>query len=378
MRMHLKSVRDLGCEGAQVVLRTSLNVPIERGMVANPFRLRASAETIEFLASRGAVLTVLAHLVRAGESLTPVVEALRRELPHRSVVLISGAPEELPQIRAKLSPDTIAVVENVRLYTGEESNDEALALSFSKLGDFFVNDAFADSHRTHASVVGISRHLPSYAGLLLEREVDRLSHALTPSHPALAIIGGAKFETKEPLIEKLVSHYDRVCVGGALVNDFFKQCGYYIGESLTSSKGPDEKLLNNQRIELPNDIVVASVSSARTTIPADIRTGEFVADAGPSTGRRWAAYIKDASFVVLNGPLGIYEKGFNTETERLAAALAESTAYAVVGGGDTIAALQKFSFDPERIFLSSGGGAMLEFLTAGTLVGIESLRADKN
>lgn len=373
--MQLKSVKDIGVQGVRVLVRTSLNVPISDGKVVNEFRLKSAVETLRFLSARGARIVVLGHLGRSGDSLRPAAEALGHLMPEMKVVFVDVPQEQFSTFEVPMDSNVISVMENVRRYSGEEGNDPALARAFASLGDLFVNDAFADSHRTHASIVGIPSYLPAYAGLLMEREVAMLSEALEPLHPAVAIIGGAKFETKEPLISRLLQLYDRVCVGGALVNDFFKACGYNVGISLTSPIGPNQELIDNQRLELPNDVVVESSGAARSTVPTDVHDGERISDAGPATGRRWATYIQDASFVLLNGPLGIYEKGFNAETEHIAKALASSKAKAVVGGGDTIAALSKQDFDPDRVFLSTGGGAMLQFLADGTLVGLEPLKA---
>jgi phosphoglycerate kinase len=373
--MQLRSIKDAGVKGMRVLVRTSLNVPISDGKVVDDFRLKEAAQTLQFLSARGARVVVLGHLGRVGDCLRPVAEALGHHLPEVHVQFVDLPREGFSTFEVPQDPKIITVIENVRTFKGEEENDPELARAFASLGDIFVNDAFADSHRAHASIVGIPEHIPSYAGLLVEREVLMLSEARTPQHPALAIIGGAKFETKEPLISRLLESYDRVCVGGALVNDFFKACGYNVGTSLTSSEGPTQELIDNQRLELPNDVVVESDGRARSTIPTDVKNNERIADAGPATGRRWATYITDASFVLLSGPLGIYEQGFNTETEHVARALADSKAKAVVGGGDTIAALSKQHFDSERVFLSTGGGAMLQFLADGTLVGLESLRA---
>jgi phosphoglycerate kinase len=358
----------------RVLLRASLNVPTKGGKVVNDFRLKPAAEMVRFLVARGARVVVLGHLGRTGDSLRPVAEALGTLMPDLTVTFRDLSREDMSSFEAPADARTVTVLENVRRFPGEEMNDESLARSFSLLGDIFVNDAFSDAHRAHASVVGITKFLPSYAGFCMEREVAKLSEALTPSHPALAIIGGAKFETKEPLIERLLTSYDRVCVGGALVNDFFKACGYPIGTSLFSNGVPKEELRNSQRLELPNDIAVERGGLARTTVPTDVRADERIVDAGPSTGRRWAQYVTDASFVLFNGPLGVYEQGFTDETEAIAQAIASSKARAVVGGGDTVAALSRQHFDPERVFLSTGGGAMLQFLADGTLVGLEPLK----
>lgn len=371
--MNLKSIRDLDVRGKRVLLRTGLNVPVAGGRVIDSFRLARAAKTIEFLSHRGARIILLGHLGRHGESVRPVIEALRGHLPGVSLRLSETSPtNSVPEV-ASLKEGEVLALENTRRFLGEEENDPILAQALAALGDIFVNDAFSDSHRVHASVVGVAALLPSFAGFLVEEEVQKLSVALLPKRPAIAIIGGAKFETKEPLIEKLVGIYDRVCVGGALVNDFYKAKGLSVGLSLISKKGPSPQILTHPRIEVPVDIVAATDNTSHVTQPGDVRADEQIVDAGPMTGRLWGEYIHSAEFVLMNGPLGVYEKGFNAETENLARALSTSKAQAVVGGGDTIAALTKTHFDPERIFLSTGGGAMLQFLADGTLPGLEAL-----
>ena len=371
--MQLKSVREVDVRGKRVLLRTGLNVPVAGGRVIDSFRLARAAKTIEFLAHRGARIILLGHLGRSGESVRPVIEALRGHLPGIPLRLSETSPtNSVPEVSALREGEVLAL-ENTRRFLGEEENDPALAKALAALGDVFVNDAFSDSHRVHASVVGVAALLPSYAGFLVEEEVKNLSIALLPKRPAVAVIGGAKFETKEPLIEKLVGIYDRVCVGGAIVNDFYKAKGFSVGRSLVSKKGPSPDILNHLRIEIPVDIVTATDDTSHVTSPDSVRDNEQIVDAGPMTGRLWGEYIHGAEFVLMNGPLGVYEKGFNAETENLARALSTSKAHAVVGGGDTIAALTKTHFDPERIFLSTGGGAMLQFLADGTLPGLEAL-----
>jgi phosphoglycerate kinase len=371
--MELRSVKEASVTGKRVILRAGLNVPVSDGRIVDDFRLSRAAQTIGYLAGQGARVIVLAHIGRSGESLRPVMEALGAHLP--GVPLLFGGDDLAEDQHAadSLKDGEVLVLENMRRFSGEEENDTSLSQALAALGDIFVNDAFADSHRAHASIVGVAKLLPSYAGLLMFDEVEHLSPALSPEHPSLAIIGGAKFETKEPLMERLVEHYDRVCVGGAIVNDFLKAKGYEVGVSLVSEKGPSAALLAHPRIELPSDIVVAGEGPARTTTLDGARAHDRIVDAGHETGERWTSYIHEAKFVLMNGPLGIYERGFNAETEVLAHAIAKSGAHAVVGGGDTIAAIQKTNFDPARVFLSTGGGAMLQFLTDGTLPGLEAL-----
>ncbi len=373
--MELRSITNVEVRGKRVLLRSGLNVPLAGGRVVDDFRLERATRTIDLLLSRGAKVILLAHIGRGGESLRPVMDALKMRMPNAPLKFFErGGLPTVDEVNT-LREGELLMLDNVRKLRGEEENDEALARSLAALADIYVNDAFADSHRTHSSVVGVAKQLPSYAGLLVIEEIARLSRALAPEHPALAIFGGAKFETKEPLIKKLLPVYDRVCIGGAIVNDFFRAKGLSVGVSLTSEKSPElAELVLNPRIELPVDLVLATETSSRVAAPEDIRPDERTADAGPATGKKWSQYIEEAGFVLMNGPLGIYERGFNAETEALAHALVRSNAHAVVGGGDTIAALTKTNFDSERVFLSTGGGAMLEFLADGTLPGLEALK----
>jgi len=371
--MQLRNIKELDVRGKRVIVRAGLNVPIASGRVIDTFRLARAVKTIEFLAQRGARVIVLGHLGRASESLHPVVNALKGYMKDVPVRMIESAPvNSLPEIE-KMKDGEVVVLENVRRFIGEEENDPALVKALAELGEIFVMDAFSDAHRKHASIIGIAGLLPSYAGFLVEEEVQKLSEALLPQRPAVAIIGGAKFETKEPLIEKLASIYDRVCVGGAIVNDFYKAKGLNVGASLVSEKGPSQEILNHPRIEIPFDIVAATENTSHVIAPEGVADDEKIVDAGPMTGKLWTGYIQEAQFVLMNGPLGMYERGFNAETENLARALSTSKARAVVGGGDTIAALTRTHFDESRIYLSTGGGAMLQFLAEGTLPGLEAL-----
>ena len=239
----------------------------------------------------------------------------------------------------ELTQAPFVMEENLRFDPGDEANDPEFAKKLATLGDIFVNDAFAVCHRAEASTVGVAQLLPSYAGFLIQKEIEKLSGALTPPSGAIAIIGGAKVETKAPLIEKFASIYSKVLVGGAIANEY-------------------------------------KPTAANVLMPTDGApqlVGMF--DIGPQTKAAWVSEIANASFVAWNGPVGMYEKEpFNEGTNALAGALVASKASAVIGGGDTAAALEKFTFDPARIFISTGGGAMLELLIHGTLPGIEALK----
>ncbi len=320
--MQVKSVRDAGVRGKRVLLRVDFNVPMEGTVITDDTRIKAALPTINWLLEGGARVSLVTHLGRPGGK---VVESLRTApLSKRLSELLPGAG--------------VTMLENVRFDPGEESNDEAFAKKLAEGQDIFVNDAFAASHRAHASIVGVAELLPSYAGLLIEKEIEKLSEALTPPKPSLAIVGGAKLETKLPLIEKLSPIYDKILVGGALANEL---------------KNP----------------------AANVFLPEDgLPEFKGMLDIGPKAKAAWVEEVKHAHFVLWNGPVGWYEKGYGEATYALAQALVDSSVEAVIGGGDTAAAVAKFPFDPEKIFISTGGGATLEFLAHGTLPGIEALR----
>ncbi len=379
MNQEIKSIEGVGVAGKRVILRTSLNVPIGvDGEVSDIFRLQAAVPTVEWLSKNGARTVLLAHLGRKGDSLKEVVAAFAKLLPSIAITFFEGTLAEAKEKSLTLHDGEVLVLENVRSQEGEESNNPALAQEFASLGELYVDDAFADAHRTHASIVGVAKLLPSYAGLLMMQEVMHLTKALTPPEGSLAIIGGAKFETKLPLIKKLLEHYSRVLLGGALANDLFKARGLPFGASLISAEPVPKEISIDPRVVMPIDGTFsdadANINTERTSNIGDVRADERIVDIGPKTAVAWSAEIAAAPFVVWNGPTGVYERGFTMGTDALAKALTESGAQVVVGGGDTLAAVQKFTFDREKVFLSTGGGAMLEFLTSGTLAGLEALK----
>lgn len=313
--MQVKSVREASVSGKRVLLRVDLNVPIKDARIIDDLRIRAIIPTLEFLHQAGASNIIL--LTHLGRPEGKVVEELK-------VAPVEARLRELTKVPFEIR-------ENLRFDAREESNDEGFAKELAALGDIYVNDAFAVSHRAAASLVAITKFLPSYAGLLIEKELAHLSRALTPPPHSLAIVGGVKFETKAPLIEKLAKVYEKVLVGGAIANEY---------------KNP-----------LPNVL-----------LPTDgVPQLEGMYDIGPETAHAWADMISSAPFVLWNGPLGMYENpAYRAGTDMVAKAVAASSG-AVIGGGDTAAAVATYSFDPEKVFISTGGGAMLEFLVTGTL-----------
>ncbi|HEX8994205.1 MAG TPA: phosphoglycerate kinase [Candidatus Paceibacterota bacterium] len=369
----MRTISDVDVKGKRVLLRAGLNVPIGKdGAITDTYRLDRALMTINDLAAHGARTVIVAHLGRNGDSLRAVYEALAARAKVR-ISFFDGALAQAPEQAALLADGECLMLENIRRYPGEEANDPALARELAALGDLFVNDAFADSHRAHASIVGVAQLLPSYAGLLMQEEVEQLSSALVPPAHSLAIMGGAKFETKQPLIEKLLRSYERVCVGGALGSDMMKACGLSVGTSLVSEMLPPHELTLNTHIYVPSDVMVHGEKGDRATSTHNIQDDESIVDIGPSTLEAWSTMIAEAPLILWNGPLGIYEDGYGAGTDAIAKTIDTKATRAIVGGGDTLAAIEKYSFDPSRVFLSTGGGAMLEFLTAGTLPGIEVL-----
>ena len=358
----MRTVRDIQIfQNIPILVRAALNVPVENERVVNDYRLRRALPTIRYLTERGARVVLISHLGEQGtETLQPVARALGG--------LVSGVSffGETVGVRARaavrdLAPGTILVLENLRRNYGERANGRAFAEELAALADIFVEDCFDTCHRPHASIVGVPKLLPSYAGFLLEEEVRELSRALAPKQPALAVIGGAKFNTKEAVLTTLLKKYDRVFVGGALANDFLKASGKDVGKSLvseTANSNDIKKLLANPKLVLPIDSIIKN---------------EVVLDHGPNTVALLATLAQKAKTILWNGPLGNYENGFTGATEGFARAVAASNAYSVVGGGDTVAAIEGLGLLPRFSFVSTGGGAMLQFLASGTLPGIEAL-----
>jgi phosphoglycerate kinase len=281
-------------------------------------------------------------------------------------------------MRNELQDGEVLLIENVRQHDGETSNDMEFARALAELADVFVNDDFAASHRAHASLHAICSLLPSYAGINFMREYTELSKVMDPESPSLFILGGAKFETKMPLVEKYLSIYDYIFIGGALANDFFKAKGYGVGTSLVSDVSlQDSPLLSNPKILLPVDVTAVRNEVPRVTEPIAVQEDESILDVGPKTIEMLASYIKQAKTILWNGPMGNYESGFQKETLACAQLIAEAEAYTVVGGGDTVAAIESLQCEDKYSFLSTAGGAMLTFLEDGTLPALDALCASQ-
>lgn len=358
----IKDVKDL--RGKRVLLRASLNVPVKDGVVTETFRLEQALPTLDFLKAQGAKVIVVGHIGREPEdSLKPVFEAFL----DMTDIKWGGDVASLQNGEAML-------LENLRQDPRESEGDDDLAKELAALADIYVNDAFSDSHREHSSIVGVPKYLPSYFGFSFLREYVALGKVMKPVSPAVFILGGAKFETKMPLVLRYAEIYDTVFIGGALANDIFKARGYEVGTSLVSDVDlAGHAILDNARVMVPTDVVVKNGGGEREVGARGVETQEAILDIGPTALKELGAKLKNAKTILWNGPLGNFEKGYSLGTETLARAIAKSDAYSVVGGGDTIAAIRSLGLQDRFGFMSTAGGAMLVFLEKGTLPAIEAV-----
>lgn len=360
---YLHDVQQL--DGVKVLMRVDFNVPVQNGVVTEDFRIRKILPTIKFLQDKKARIILMSHIESAGKnkdekpSLVPVAEHLKRL--GLACVFVKNYKDAERAIEM-LNPGCILLLENLRMNEGETKNDKKFAQALASLADIYINEAFAVSHRAHASVSAITEFLPSYAGLLFEQEIKHLNSAFTPDRPFLFILGGAKVETKLPLIEKFIQIADRVFVGGALANNFFKEQGKDIGSSLVSPDNYNlKRFFDNPKLLLPID---------------SVKKDDAIFDAGPKTVELLKKEIGNAKFILWNGPLGAYEMGYKEPTLELARLIAAATqkgAKSILGGGDTLGAIGELKIEDQYTFVSTGGGAMLEYLAHGTLPAVEAL-----
>ncbi|MDO8492141.1 MAG: phosphoglycerate kinase [bacterium] len=371
----MKSITELtDIKGSRVLVRVDFNVPIKNGSVVDDFRLTVAYPTIKYLQEQEAKIILISHLDEntEGTTLRPVAEGLKKDF---ALTFVGNDIAEIRKATNDLPKGGIILVENIRNFKGEKENDENFARELASLADCYVNEAFPVSHRAHASIVGVPKIIPSYAGFRFQKEIEELSRTFNPPHPFLFILGGAKFETKEPLIQKFLDIADNVFVGGALGNDFFKGRGFEVGGSITSGKLPSSEILNNEKVIIPLDVIVRA-SDGRKVVRRqnEILANEIVSDAGPQTLEMLREKINLARTILWNGPLGLYEKGFDAGTKEVARMLSVCRGKSIVGGGDTTVAIESLGIADRLSFISTGGGAMLEFLAKGTLPGIEALK----
>jgi len=371
----MKKITDVtDLKGKRVIVRSSFNVPIVDGKVGNVFRIKKALGTLRYLKESGARIIIIAHIGRKQvDTLKPVFDELEKFMPVRFGGRISE-PAFADHV-ALLSDGDMLLAENLRQDDREEANDPGFATLIAQYGDIYVNDAFDNAHREHASMSELAKLLPAYAGLNLIEEVTELEKVTVPTSPSLFLLGGAKFETKMPLVEKYLKLYDHVFIAGALMNDIFKAKGYEVGESLVSEVSlVGMSFLDDPKLILPIDVMVEGPQGVRTCSPNEVTPEERIMDCGPATTEMLVPYIKEAKTVLWNGPFGAYEKGFIESTESTAKQLAESAAFSVIGGGDSVAAIEKLGLNDKLGFVSTGGGAMLTFLEHGSTPVLDLLK----
>ena len=407
---YIQDIKDL--KGKKVLLRVDFNVALnaEGAVDSNEdWRIKRSMPTIQFLVAQGAKIILISHIGREKEgTLLPVVQYINQHFP----IFIAFIPDitgetVAPEIESMEDGD-ILMLENLRRDPREENNDEGFAKELSSLADIYVNDAFAVCHRAHASVVGIPQNIQSYAGLLLQDEIQHLSFE-KEKHPFLVILGGAKLETKMPLIEKYLTEADNVFVGGALANEIFKSKGFEIGESLVGGYAVSDVILNNEKLMYPKDVVARVTNSSilnaqsptleigsqglegnneRMCESNEVSQMEMIVDLGEKSLNELTEKAKSAQRILWNGPLGLEDSQLVDGTRKLLRALAQqqtpqgptlrSGVEIIIGGGDTVAVVQELGLIDSFLFVSTGGGAMLEYLEKGTLIGLEALESKKD
>ncbi len=363
-------------KGKRVFLRTILNLPTDAdGKVTDIFRLERGLPTLEYLVKAGAKVVIAGFFGRKGESMRPVAEALQHLAPQVPIRFFGTSFEHAPAEAAALKEGECLVLENTRRDPREEANDPVFAQLLASTAEMFVSDSLPDAHRPYASNVGIAQLLPSYAGFLMRDEVKNLKEAGAPAHPSVAILGGSKFETKAPLIKLLLEKYDHVFVTGALANDVLKAKGYEVGRSLISKELPDVSLLNHPHFLAPLDVTVEDADGhVKVKKPEDVAEGDKIVDTGPDSVAMLAPHIAGAKFILWNGTTGMYENGYIHYMQQIGEMVSQNDGHKLIGGGDTIAAIEKTGMSQGRLgFLSTGGGAMLEYLLKGTLPAVEVL-----
>lgn len=394
--LNKKSIRDIDVTGKKVFIRVDYNVPMDKtGNITEDTRIRATLPTLKYLLEQNAAIIIASHLGRPKGavvpefSLTPVATRLSALIGKEVIVAPDCVGPEVEALAKDLKPGQILMLENLRYHKAEEKNDPEFSKQLASLADVAVNDAFGVSHRAHASVEGITKYLPAVAGLLMEKEIIFVGQTVAnPVPPFVAIIGGAKVSDKIGVIENLLKKVDTLIIGGGMANTFLAAQGYNIGKSLLEADKVElaKTLITTAQqrgvnLLLPTDVVIADKFAAdaqHKAVAVDAIDSEWMAlDIGPNTAKTYATALEDAKTVVWNGPMGVFEMdAFANGTKTVAQAVADSSATSIVGGGDSIAALEKAGLSDRITHISTGGGASLEFLEGKVLPGIAAL-ADK-
>lgn len=384
-----KTIRDIDVKGKRVLVRVDFNVPIKDGVVGDDTRIRGAIPTLDALLKAGASLILCSHLGRPKDGPDPKytlrpVAAYLGKLMGREVAFADDCIGPKAEAAAKaLKPGDVLLLENTRYHPEEEKNDPGMAKQLASLADVYVNDAFGSAHRAHASTEGVAKFLPAVAGLLMEKEIQYLGAAVAnPAKPFVAILGGAKISDKIGVIKNLLTKADTILIGGGMANTFFKAEGYPVGDSLVEADALEtaKELLKTAgtKLRLPVDVVIADkfdAGAAHKVIPTGpVPDGWRILDIGPETIEHYTKVLKACKTVVWNGPMGVFEfPEFAKGTFGVAKAVAESGAVSIVGGGDSVAAIQESGLTDKITHISTGGGASLEMLEGLTLPGVAAL-----
>jgi phosphoglycerate kinase len=383
--MKFKRMSDVDLRGKRVFIRADLNVPCEGGRITDDTRIRASVPGIQAALAQGAAVMVASHLGRPkegafdpNESLAPVARRLS-ELLEKDVPLVR---DWLGGV--KVAPGEVVMLENCRFNVGEKKDDENLSKKIAALCDVYVNDAFGAAHRAEATTHGVARFAKvACAGPLMAAELDALTRSLSnPPRPLVAVVGGAKVSTKLTVLAELAKEVDALIVGGGIANTFLLAAGYPIGKSLAEPGLVEEarRIAAAAHVPLPEDVVVAVEASARARsaikAPKDVQADEMILDIGPRTAAALTERLKGAGTIVWNGPVGLFEvDAFAKGTHAIGRAIADSPAFSIAGGGETVAAIHKFGLEGGIDYISTAGGAFLEFLEGKTLPAVAALEA---
>ena len=370
----------------RVIIRIDGDVAMEGKRITDDFRIRAALPTIKSALRHGSLVRIISHRGRPHGVVTPSLTqqpaalCLSRLLK-KKIVFVKDPLSATAFRKLNSSPD-ILFFENIRFWKGEEENSVTFARMLARWGDIYINDAFANCHRNHASMLALAAALPSYAGMNLAQEVETLGRVMTnPEHPFVALLGGAKIETKVPLIKRFLESADHVLIGGAIANTLFAAMGLDVGMSLVDEKKAEiTRLLSHKNLHIPTDVVVtkslSSSSSARICSRDAVTSDEYIVDIGPETIKKFSSFFAGSSMIVWNGPVGFAElPDFAQGTRDIAKAMQRVPAFKLVGGGDTIALLRAYHALRGFSYVSTGGGAMLEFLAGKKLPVIEALKA---
>ncbi|MEZ7907422.1 MAG: phosphoglycerate kinase [Pseudomonadales bacterium] len=387
--MKVIDLRDLQLKGKRVLIREDLNVPIKNGQVMSDARIQAAIPTIQYALDAGAKLMVMSHLGRPQEavsiadqpemSMRPVADYLSKTMG-KKVRLVENYLDGVDE--ALLDDADFILFENVRINAGEKKNDEALAKKLAALCDVFVMDAFGTAHRAQATTEGVARFAPvACAGPLLVKELDALQRAIAnPAHPIVAIVGGSKVSTKLEVLDALSDKVDSLIVGGGIANTFIAAQGHEVGKSLCEMGLLDSAraLMNKVEIPIPTDVVVANgidqPDTAETKLVSEINRDQMILDIGPKSQQVIGEVLKNAKTIIWNGPVGVFEEAaFASGTEQLAKQIAENKGFSIAGGGDTLAAIDKYGVSADISYISTGGGAFLEFVEGKVLPAVAIL-----